>query len=107
MSDRGHLRFSDEELNRFYNEFKDHVAGENKVVEELMRCLKENKDSVNENTEKLEALSRDSQDLILAWHAASGAVKVAAALGHAFKWLSGLAIIGWVITEMTKSIKLP
>lgn len=101
------LRFSDDQLNQFYLEFKEHVAGEHRIVEELMRCLKENKNSVNENTEKLETLSKDSRDLIDAWRAANGAVKVAAALGNAFKWLSGLAIIGWVITEMTKNIKLP
>jgi hypothetical protein len=53
------------------------------------------------STQKL----RDStQDVVEAWRAANGAVKVASAIGKFFKWLSGFGILGlgllWVYENM-------
>ena len=56
------------------------------------------------NTEDIEKLVASTQNVVDAWKAANGAVKVAGALGKFVKWLSSLAVVGvgivWVIAKI-------
>ena len=49
-------------------------------------------------------LHESTQDVVDAWRAANGAVKVASAIGKFFKWLSGFGILGlgllWVYENL-------
>lgn len=51
-------------------------------------------------------LKESTEDVVEAWNSATGAVKVAGAIGRLFKWLSGFGILGvalvWVYDHMLK-----
>lgn len=107
MSGTAH-RFSDDKLNEFYDEFKAHEKEESDISRQLLDCLGDNRRAIDEIREENRAaiaqIRNDTRELIEAWQAAEGAVKVAGVLGAFVKWLSGVAVIGWLVVEMGKHI---
>lgn len=91
-------RFSDHQLVRFHNDFIEHVkrfdnheAEEQNKHEQLIAAQQA-------NTAAIKQLSDDTKELLNAWTAAQGAVKVGTAMGRVFRWLSGLAVLGGFLT---------
>lgn len=78
-----HHRFSDEELQKFYAEFVDHIEAEKAVQNTLT-------EAVNRNTLLVTESTRSTKELLEAWNAAQGALKVVAVLGRAVKWMAGI-----------------
>ena len=97
--DRGQSRrFSDEELHQFRQQFIDHVEqfGQHEEDERAKYdCLLE---TLNANTAAINRTEESTKDMVAAWEAAQGAVKVAAAMGTLFKFLAGLAFVGGFFT---------
>ncbi len=78
-----HRRFADDKLNEFYEEFVDHIDKEREMQSNLTA-------SVDQNTRMVREIHRDTKDLLEAWQAAQGALKVIATMGRAVKWVAGL-----------------
>lgn len=93
---------TEEEAERFLVEFAEHREEFEQHQKDFQQHCNDAEARFLECHEKtqegLQQLSYDTQDLLNAWHAAEGAVKVSVALGKVFKWLSGFAIVGAMLT---------
>lgn len=100
VSDDG-KRFTDDKLRSFYDEFKEHQNHEVHDREQLIKCMTENKESVD-------ALTKKTKDLLEAWEAANAVVRVSAGLGKVVKWIAGLGIPIYAVIEFLKHVdKVP
>lgn len=90
-----HVRFADEELNKFYTEF---LLLESRIEAEREEFRK----FMLENRKATEALTKSTSGLVEAWTAAQGAVKVTAIIGNVLKWGLG---IGAGLTALYQLLK--
>lgn len=88
-------------------DFHNHIR---EVRADLSDHIKEQADRHNEllesqrlNTDAITALTLSTQGLVDAWQAANATVKVASAIGRAFKWFAGIALIGGSLVTLIKS----
>lgn len=102
-------RFSDNELREFFEKFQEHEVKfqEHEVKElvisnQLLECQSDLTEAHKDLSNKIDKLSKDTQDMVDAWKAAQGTVKVAGVLGKVVKFLVGLAIAGWIAVEAFK-----
>ena len=84
MSDGIHERWSDEKLSQFHAEFVDHRDKEEQKWAEILRAVNDNR--------------KDTSDLVEAWKNIKGFVWVGGVIGHFFKWLASLAVLGALIS---------
>jgi len=97
------MRFSDEKLNTFYQEFmglsERFDAAE---ARELERDVREQArdDVIRVNTETMQELNANTATLVQAWADAESVVRVGSKLGKLVKWLSGLAFIGVIFAAL-------
>lgn len=91
-------RFSDEELRQFRQEFLDHVEQFEQHEEDEQAKYDRLLKTLADNTAAIRRTEESTKDMVAAWEAAQGAVKVGAALGTLFKWLASLAFIGGIFT---------
>jgi len=102
------MRFSDEKLNRFYQDFKQHVDLVDKHIADFKDHVENEKllieriaDGQEANTRAIESLAKNTSDLVEAWNGAQSVVKMGSLLGKFGKWLTGLAFLGvafkWLI----------
>ena len=87
-----------EALELHIKEFEMHVEAENDRWLHLINLQEQNAKSIT-------ALAESTKDLVEAWKAADGAIKVGAAFGRFVKWLTGIAIVGigvsWLIEKVS------
>ena len=93
-------RFTDGELQSFYQEFREHAANSNMRYSELcdeMREIatvtRELAEANRQNSESIQLLAESTADLVAAWKAANGAVTVAVWIGRAAKWFATVAAV--------------
>ena len=60
--------------------------------EHILKTVEENAKQTEENSEAIGKLTAATQGLVDAWEAAEGVVKAGSLLGHAAKWLGGIAL---------------
>ena len=80
----GHVRFSDDKLHEFYDEFQEHVRLEGELYGKLMR-------KIDANTVATEALTNSTMNLVKAWNAAEGVATFGSWLGRVALWISSIA----------------
>lgn len=80
-----------EEFHEHRAEYKAYREEESERWDHLLKSQEANAVAINR-------LAESSSDLLSAWEAATGTVKVLSAIGKFIKWLSGFAIIGAFIT---------
>lgn len=80
-----------EKVDNHIEEYHTHREEENERWIHLLESQEKNALAINN-------LADSSRDLLEAWQAATGTVKVLSAIGKFIKWLSGFAIIGAFIT---------
>ena len=100
MTDERHKRFTDGELQSFYQEFREHAANSNMRYSELCEEIKriaqithELAETNRQNSDSIRLLAESTSDLVAAWKAANGAVTVAAWLGKFAKWFGSIAVV--------------
>ena len=98
------MRFSDEKLNSFYQEFKQHVADFKDHVENEKLLIERIANGQEANTEAIRDLTRNTIDLVEAWNGAQSVVKVGSLLGQFVKWLTSLAVIGVAIKWLLDNV---
>lgn len=81
-------------IQEFHEHRKEYQAYREEESERWDHLLK----SQEANAIAINRLAESSSDLLSAWEAATGTVKVLSAIGKFIKWLSGFAIIGGAIT---------
>jgi len=84
-------------LEAHIEDFNEHKKEEYERWERLMKITEANAKAIRD-------LSESTKDLISAWRAATGAVKVGSALGNFIKWLSGFAVVGAAIAWLIKHL---
>lgn len=65
--------------------------------ETMLVAQQHNTQNIDKLTVSTENLKESTKDIVEAWGAANGAIKVANAIGKFFKWLSGFSIIGFIL----------
>lgn len=95
MSSQPQRRTSDQELHELREQFQSHVDDTDRRFMEVMEI-------VGRNAEATERLAQSTADLVEAWNAANGAVKVAAMFGRVAKWV---ATVGAVIAGVVYFLK--
>ena len=80
----GHVRFSDDKLHEFYDEFQEHVRLEGELYGNLMR-------KIDANTAATEALTKSTMTLVKAWNAAEGVATFGSWIGRVALWISSIA----------------
>lgn len=87
-------RFSDEKIQKFYEEFVRHKTEEERLYKELTTA-------VQENSEKLERV----HDAVVLWDDIRGTVRVLAGFGRVVKWVAGTgAAIGAIWYAITHGV---
>lgn len=111
MTGNPNNRFSDDELNHFYEDYKLHKNEEVQLSNRLLECQDELRlaidklsENVESNQQSLNRLSTETKDLVSTWHDAQGAVKVMAWIGGVIKWIGGITIVYFGIIEAIKHI---
>ncbi len=109
MGDDDEMRFSDEKLETFYQEFKA-LAGRFDAVEarDLDRDARElaRDELMRSNTEAIRELNESTATLVQAWGDAQSVVRVGSALGKFAKWGAGIVVVlagGFAIFDKFKS----
>lgn len=74
--------------------FNAHVANEDMRWQHLIEMQEGNTNAIHELTVAITHQSEATKDMVAAWNAANGAVKVGAAVGRFIQWASSMAIIG-------------
>lgn len=83
-----------EEFHEHRKEYQAYREEEAERWDHLLTSQAENAKAQAENTKAIHELAESSRDLLNAWEAATGTVKVLSAFGKFIKWLSGFAFIG-------------
>lgn len=85
-------------------EYQEHVKEEEDRWRHLMSLQEKNNELQEENSKNIEKIADSTKDLVEAWEAANGAVKVGAVFGRFVKWASGFAFIGigisWIADKL-------
>jgi len=58
-----------------------------------------------QNTKAMQDLTNSTQDIVAAWSAALGAVKVGKVVGGFAKWLGGFAVLGVVFSWISQNVQ--
>lgn len=88
-------RFTDEEIHAFHLDYLKHKEHEIHDRTQLMKCMNDNKNAVQE-------LTKSTKGLVEAWEATQGAVKVSVVIGRFVAFLSSFGFIAWGILEFAK-----
>lgn len=83
-----------EEFKAHVEEFRAHVKEEHARWDHLITVQENTTKSVNDLTTAVSAQVESTKDIIDAWNAANGAIKVGRTVSRFLKWLSGFAFIG-------------
>jgi len=84
------LQIHEAKLDAHIEKFNEHLQGDDDRWHKILKVTEE-------NSRNVQALVESTRGAIEAWQAASGAIKVGAAIGRFIKWASGFAIIGAII----------
>ncbi len=88
-------------------EWRDNMLDSHKRLlqshDHIINSQHENTQATNKLAESLDKSIKSTKDLIDAWVAAQGAIKVGRAAGSFVKWLSGFAIIGLFIVWLDEA----
>lgn len=57
---------------------------------------------MNENTKQINILTENTRELVEAWTAFNGVVKFGGALSKFVSWISGLAVVGYIIHQFSE-----
>lgn len=91
-----HRRWSDDKLDTFHQEFKQHVADEKRFIKHITKAQEE-------NTKAIKQLTKNTAELVETWNSAQSVVRAGSVLGRFGKWLASIAIIGaaynWLINH--------
>jgi len=79
-----------QKLDNHIEEYESYIENDKKRWDNLINVQERNTQSIKELTES-------TGDLISAWQAATGTVKMMSAIGGFIKWLGGFAILGTLI----------
>jgi len=86
-------------IDKLSERFTLHEDAEKQVHEESMKVVKGNTEAV----EALVANTSDMTELLNAWQAANGAIKVLTVVGKVLKWLAGIVVVIAGIASYVKS----
>jgi hypothetical protein len=100
---QGQLAKQKSDLTLHIVEFNEHVSDEHKRWDHFIQVQEENTRVNHELAVTMSAQVCATKDMIEAWNATTGAIKVGRVLGKFVKWASGLAFIGvgvlWVVDK--------
>ncbi len=96
------MRFSDEQLQKFYDQYVEHVKMEDAIYARNEADQKELRRTLQETTEALDALTESISDMMVAWNIAQGAWRFTGWLGSVVKWVAGVAIAAGTIIYVIK-----
>lgn len=85
-----HAILTQRRLETHIEEFRIHTEVEQARWEKLLSAQENNSDAIRELTES-------TKDIVDAWQATSGAIKVSKNIGRFIKWISGFAVVGAAI----------
>lgn len=88
-----------EKLDNHIKDYHEHLDEHRKQWDTLLTTQRQ-------NTEDISSLTDSTKDLVNVWHAADGTMKSLSALGGFMKWLSGFAILGVIISWVSKMFYL-
>lgn len=91
------IKLLQQKLDAHIDEYRMHVEEENNRWDQLITITEKNSDSIHE-------LAISTRDIVDAWKAADGAIKVGVTVGKFVKWLTSLAVIGVAITWLFNRI---
>ena len=94
-----------ERLETHIAEFQLHIEEEDARWDHLIAVQESNTSAITNLTAVIAQQSESTHDMVEAWNAAHGAIKVGSALGRFVKWLSGLAVIGVAVTWLLEHLK--
>jgi hypothetical protein len=104
MSDE--LVLLQEEVKAHIEEFRIHVQEERERWDHLITVQENTTRSVNELAIIVTAQVESTKDMIDAWNAANGAIKVGKTLSRFIKWASSLAVVGvgfvWLFDKLSQ-----
>jgi len=94
----------EQKLDSHIVEFQHHVKDEDERWDHLVSLQEENSKAIGELSGSIRDLSGSTKEVIEAWNAASGAIKVGSAIGRFSKWLASVAILGaafaWLLEKV-------
>ena len=74
-------------LDSHIEEFRSHAEAEQERWDKLLSAQEKNNEAIRE-------IAESTRDIVDAWQATSGAIKVGKSVGRFVKWVGGFAIIG-------------
>jgi hypothetical protein len=74
-------------LDNHIEEFRSHSEAEQERWDKLLSAQEKNNEAIRE-------IAESTRDIVDAWQATSGAIKVGKSVGRFVKWVGGFAIIG-------------
>ncbi len=83
-----------QKLDDHIEEYKKHCEDEEKRWGHLIVSQERNTQSIRDLTASTKELTESTRDIVSAWQAANGTVKIMSTLGAFVKWLSGFAVVG-------------
>jgi len=84
----------EQKLDSHILEFKHHVEKEDERWDHLVKIYEENSKAIADLSCSISDLSDSTEEMVEVYNAASGAVKVGAAIGKFAKWLTSVAVLG-------------
>lgn len=85
------IKLLQQKLDNHIDEYHMHVQEENNRWDHLITITEKNSTSIHE-------LALSTRDIVDAWKAADGAIRVGVTVGKFVKWLTSLAIVGAAFT---------
>ena len=80
-------------LEHHIGRFDEHVAQQDKRWDQLIQSQEDTNKSIKELVICTTELHTSTKDVVEAWNAAEGAVKVGAVVGRFVKWVAGFAVL--------------
>jgi hypothetical protein len=74
-------------LDNHIEEFRSHAEAEQERWDKLLSAQEKNNEAIRE-------IAESTRDIVDAWQATSGAIKVSKNIGRFIKWLAGFAVVG-------------
>lgn len=103
------MRFSDEQLQDFYEQFIEHSKTEEHMhaaytarIADYERSQQELRDTLEDTTDALNSLTHSISSMLTAWEIAQGAWKFTGFIGGVAKWVAGVSIAVATLWYMIK-----
>lgn len=97
MNDGDRLMLLEQKVDGLVGEFDRHRDEENSRWEHLILVTEQNAKISKANNESITELATSTHDMVEAWNNTNGAIKVGAAVGKFLKWMSGFAVVGYLL----------